>query len=272
MTQATTVRQAVILAGGQGTRLRPHTDTRPKPMIEISGRCIIDHQLDWLAEAGVEDVVVSAGYLAEVLIEHLESTAHLRSIKVRTVVEDEPLGRGGGLRYAGARLPDPTAPWYALNGDIWTRFSLAELTRRHVEQEAVATVALARPRLPWGVVDLDESGRINDFVEAPLSPYPINGGVYVFSGEILAELPEKGDHERTTFPQLAARGKLAGHEITGYWRAIDTAKDIREAAVELAAAGRDGGSTDAGHSVDTVSTGATPAATRPVVAEPPAAG
>ncbi|APU17365.1 MULTISPECIES: nucleotidyltransferase family protein [Actinoalloteichus] len=260
MTQATTVRQAVILAGGQGTRLRPYTDTRPKPMIEISGRCIIDHQLDWLAEAGVEDVVVSAGYLAEVLIEHLESTANLRSIRVSTVVEDEPLGRGGGLRYAGARLPDPTAPWFALNGDIWTRFSLTELTRRHVEQEAIATVALARPRLPWGVVDLDESGRINDFVEAPLSPYPINGGVYVFSGEILAELPAKGDHERTTFPQLAARGRLAGHEITGYWRAIDTAKDIREAAVELAEAGAANGKADSVRSVETVSPSTTPAA------------
>ncbi|AOS65490.1 Nucleoside-diphosphate-sugar pyrophosphorylase family protein [Actinoalloteichus hymeniacidonis] len=228
------MRQAVILAGGQGTRLRPYTDTRPKPMIEISGRCIIDHQLDWLAEAGVTDVVVSAGYLADVLIAHLESTQDTRNIRVRTVVEDEPLGRGGGLRYAGRHLPAPNDPWFALNGDIWTRFSLAALTQRHFDQDAIATVALARPRLPWGVVDLDEAGRISDFVEAPLSPYPINAGVYAFSGEILAELPEIGDHERTTFPQLAARGKLVGHEITGYWRAIDTAKDIREAAKELA--------------------------------------
>lgn len=231
MTEHAMVQQAVILAGGQGSRLRPYTDTRPKPMIEISGRPIIDHQIEWLAEAGVTDVVVSAGYLHEVLAEHLASNQ--QPLRVRTVVESQPLGRGGGLKYAGKHLSAPNDPWYALNGDIWTRFSLGEMAECHSEQHAVATIALARPRIPWGVVDVDESGKVTDFVEAPPSPYLINAGIYVFGAEIMDLLPDVGDHERSTFPQLARERRLAGFPIEGYWRAIDTIKDIREAAREL---------------------------------------
>ena len=232
MTSDATVRQAVILAGGQGSRLKPYTDTRPKPMIEIAGRCIIDHQIEWLAESGVTDLVVSAGHLHEVLIDHLAATE--QPLRVTTVVEDEPLGRGGGLKYAGKHLPSPADSWYALNGDIWTRFDLNAMSAYHHERNAVATIGLARPRIPWGVVEIDELGRVTDFVEAPPSPYPINGGIYVFAGEILDMLPDTGDHERSTFPLLAKQRRLAGFPIEGYWRAIDTAKDIREAAKEIA--------------------------------------
>lgn len=225
------VRQAVILAGGQGSRLKPYTDTVPKVMIEIAGRRIIDHQLDWLAGAGVTDVVVSAGHLHDVLAEHLASRE--RQVRLLTVVEDEPLGRGGGLKHAGKHLPALDEPWYALNGDIWTRFDLAGMAAYHAERQAVATIGLVRPRMPWGVVELDGFGRVTDFVEAPPSPYPINGGIYVFSPEILDLLPDVGDHERSTFPSLAKQRRLAGFPIEGYWRAIDTAKDIREAAREF---------------------------------------
>lgn len=142
--------QAVILAGGQGSRLRPYTDDRPKPMVEIpgTGTPIIGHQLVWLAEEGVTDVVVSCGHLADVLQQWLDS-ADL-PVNVQTVVESEPLGRGGGLKYAAAHLPHPDRPWYATNGDIWTRFSLRDMADFHAERDAVATLALARPRIPWG--------------------------------------------------------------------------------------------------------------------------
>jgi NDP-sugar pyrophosphorylase family protein len=153
---------------------------------------------------------------------------------VTTVVEQEPLGRGGGLKYAGKNLPSPADPWYALNGDIWTRFDLSAMAAYHQERHAVATIGLARPRIPWGVVEIDELGRVTDFVEAPPSPYPINGGIYVFAGEIMDLLPDTGDHERSTFPLLAKQRRLAGFPIEGYWRAIDTAKDIREAGREIA--------------------------------------
>ena len=232
--------QAVVLAGGQGSRLRPYTDDRPKPMVEIpgTGTPIIGHQLAWLAEEGVTDVVVSCGHLAEVLQEWLES-ADL-PVSVTTVVESEPLGRGGGLKYAAKHLPHPDRPWYATNGDIWTRFSLREMADFHTERDAVATLALARPRIPWGAVQTDGFGHITDFIEAPPTTYEINAGVYVFSPEFTDLLPVRGDHERTTFPRLARERRLAGYPIPqgAYWRAIDTAKDLTEAAKELAALGR----------------------------------
>lgn len=234
VTSSAGVRQAVILAGGQGSRLKPYTDTRPKAMVEIAGQCIIDHQIEWLAEAGVTDVVVSAGHLHEVLAEHLSSRP--QPLRMSTVVEDQPLGRGGALRYAGKHLPAPGEAWYGLNGDVWTRFDLGAMAAYHAQRQAVATLGLARPRIPWGMVEVDEGGWVTDFIEAPPSPYPINGGIYVFSAEILDLLPDSGDHERSTFPLLARQRRLAGWPIEGYWRAIDTAKDIQETARELGGA------------------------------------
>ncbi|WP_433474651.1 nucleotidyltransferase family protein [Spirillospora sp. CA-142024] len=232
------VTQAVILAGGQGSRLRPYTDDRPKPMVEIpgTGTPIIGHQLEWLASEGVTDVVVSCGHLAEVLQEWLAG-ADL-PMKTSTVVEHEPLGRGGGLKYAAKALPHPDQPWYAANGDIWTRFSLREMAAFHMERGATATLALARPNMPWGAVETNEFGHILDFIEAPPSPYQINAGLYVFAPDFAELLPDEGDHERTTFPQLARERRLAGYPIPqgAYWRAIDTAKDLKEAAKELSQA------------------------------------
>jgi len=230
------VTQAVILAGGQGSRLRPYTDTIPKTLIEIpgTGQPILRHQLDWLAEEGVTDVVISSGHLWDVLEEWVRSTP--LPVKVTTVVEYEPLGRGGGLRLAASSLPRPSEPWFATNGDIWTRFCLRDLASFHSARSAIATVALASPRIPWGVVSMDEFGNVADFVEAPELPWPINAGVYVFAAGFAELLPERGDHERTTFPALAQGGRLAGFRLpTGvYWRAIDTMKDIEMAAKELA--------------------------------------
>ncbi|SEB76254.1 Nucleotidyl transferase [Streptomyces sp. 2224.1] len=231
--------QAVVLAGGQGARLRPYTDDRPKPMVEIpgTGTPIIGHQLNWLAEEGVTDAVVSCGHLAGVLQEWLDR-AQL-PLRVTTVVETEPLGRGGGLKYAAGSLPRPDEPWYATNGDIWTRFPLREMAAFHHERDAEATLALARPRIPWGAVETDAFGHVLDFIESPPSPFLINAGVYVFSAAFRGLLPDRGDHERTTFPRLARERRLAGFPLPqgAYWRAIDTAKDLSEAAKELSAHG-----------------------------------
>lgn len=233
---STPVTQAVVLAGGQGTRLRPYTDDRPKPMVEIPGTGIpiIGHQLRWLAEEGVTDVVISCGHLADVLQHWLDTTD--LPLKASTVVETRPLGRGGGLKYAAAALPRPGEPWYATNGDIWTHFSLRAMASFHAERGASATLALARPNMPWGAVETNEFGHVLDFIEAPPSPYLINAGVYVFGPEFAGLLPDRGDHERTTFPRLARERRLAGFNLPqgSYWRAIDTVKDLTEAAKELA--------------------------------------
>ncbi|GAA1504502.1 nucleotidyltransferase family protein [Streptomyces synnematoformans] len=204
-------------------------------MVEIPGTGvpIIGHQLAWLAAEGVTDAVVSCGHLAEVLQEWLAATE--LPLRVSCVVEKEPLGRGGGLKFAAASLPRPDEPWYATNGDIWTRFSLRTMAAFHQERGADATLALARPHMPWGAVETDQFGHVVDFIEAPPSPYLINAGVYVFSAAFRDLLPERGDHERATFPRLARQRRLAGFPLPqgAYWRAIDTAKDLTEAAKEL---------------------------------------
>ncbi|UOE17850.1 nucleotidyltransferase family protein [Thermobifida halotolerans] len=225
------IRQAVILAGGQATRLRPYTDTRPKAMVEVADRPIIDHQLEWLARHGVEHVVVSCGYKAEVLREHLSGRDHGPAISL--LVEDEPLGRGGALRFAASGLKDDDAPYFALNGDVLTWFPLDEFTAYHREKGGLITLALAQYRTSWGIVDVTDSGLIEGFTQSPLLPFWINAGVYVFEPDATPLLPVRGDHESTTFPDLAGQGRLFGYRIRGFWRGVDTVKDVKEASEQI---------------------------------------
>lgn len=225
------MQQAVILAGGKATRMRPYTDDRPKAMVEVAGRPIIEHQIGWLAANGVGQFVVSCGYKAEVIEERLGDGSAL-GVSVTYAKEDVPLGRGGGLRFAAKHLPDPTSRWMALNGDVVCDFAVQEMESQHIQNAAIATVALAPYRTTWGIADL-EGDRIKGFLEKPVLPYWINAGIYCFEPELTEMLPELGDHEDSTFPDLASEGKLWGYRITGYWRGIDTVKDIQEASAEL---------------------------------------
>ncbi|GAA1084507.1 nucleotidyltransferase family protein [Nocardiopsis composta] len=225
------VREAVILAGGQATRLRPYTDTRPKAMVEVADRPIIDYQLEWLAGHGVRHAVVSCGYKAEVLREHL--AGRTEGPEVTVLVEDEPLGRGGALRYAASGLRDPGAPYFALNGDVLTWFPLDEFTAFHRAKGGLGTLALAQYRTSWGIVEVDDAGSIGGFTQSPLLPFWINAGVYLFEPELTALLPEKGDHESSTFPRLAEEGRLFGYRIDGFWRGVDTVKDVKEAGEQI---------------------------------------
>lgn len=225
------MRQAVILAGGKATRMRPYTEERPKAMVEVAGRPIIEHQIDWLVRNMVTEVVVSCGYKAEVLENHLEDGSRL-GVRLTFAVEETPLGRGGGLKFAGKHLPEPTDRWMALNGDVIADFRIQDLTDKHEEMASTATIALAPYTTRWGIADLD-GHLIKGFLEKPKLPYWINAGIYCFEPEIIDLLPDLGDHEDSTFPDLALAGKLAAYFIEGYWKGIDTAKDIEEASKDL---------------------------------------
>lgn len=225
------MRQAVILAGGQATRMRPYTDDRPKAMVEVAGRPILEHQLRWLASGDVHDVVLSVGYKSEVIRDHIGDGSAL-GMRVDYAVEDEPLGRGGGLRFAALRLPHPDEGWYGMNGDVLSRFDIGELAAQHERLEATATIALAPYRTTWGIADLD-GDLVRGFVQSPRLPYWINAGIYCMGPDMVGLLPEKGDHEDSTFPSLALAGKLGAYRIEGYWRGIDTVKDVKEASADL---------------------------------------
>jgi NDP-sugar pyrophosphorylase family protein len=224
------MRQAVILAGGQATRLRPYTEDRPKAMVEVAGVPVCEHQLIWLAAAGVEHAVMSVGYRAEVIQDRIGDGGRL-GIKVEYAVGDTPLGRGGGMKLAAKELPFADEGWFAMNGDVLARFPLADLAAHHRRISALSTIALAAYRSNWGLATL-EGDFVLGFVQSPHLPYWINGGIYAMEPEVIDMLPDKGDHEDTTFPELALSGRLGGYKIEGYWRGIDTVKDLKEANAE----------------------------------------
>lgn len=223
---------ALIIAGGEGERLRPLTSDRPKAMIAVAGRPIIERQLEWLRGGGVTNAVILCGYRADVLQGHIGDGRHF-GLKVDYSIETEPLGRGGALRQGYELVPEDEALVVACNGDILTNQPLADLVRYHQRKRSAATVMLAPLRSPFGIVDVERNGRISEFREKPALPYWINAGIYVLGPEFFRRLPVKGDHETTTFPALAAEGTLFGFKSRAYWRPVDSIKDLNEAEREL---------------------------------------
>jgi NDP-sugar pyrophosphorylase family protein len=144
------------------------------------------------------------------------------------VGEPEPLGRGGGLRLAAAHRRE-RGPVLALNGDELLGVDLRDLLDRHHARGPAATIVVSRVRSPFGVVELDGDDAVTGFREAQLLPEWVSSGVYVLDEECIARLPERGDHEDTTFPELAAEGKLAAYRNSGFWLTVNTPKQLREA-------------------------------------------
>jgi NDP-sugar pyrophosphorylase family protein len=218
---------ALILAGGKGERLRPLTSDRPKPMIPLAGKPILEHQLEWLRGQGVTDVILLCGYLNEVVASHFGDGSRL-GLRIAYSVETEPLGRGGAFK-KGFQLVPPDVPYViGTNGDNITDQPLAPLVRSHRRTGATATIMLAPVVSPFGIARMGGGSRIRGFEEKPPLPYWLNAGVYVLSREFFADLPDKGDHETTLFPRLAECSKLRGYRSRAYWKGIDTVKDLAE--------------------------------------------
>ncbi len=223
---------AIILAGGKGERLRPLTGDRPKSMVLLLDKPILEYQVDWLRESGATDIVVACGYLHEV-IEQYFGDGSRSGVRIRYSVEREPLGRGGALKLAYQQVP-PTEPFViATNGDNLNTQPLAPMIRQHQRTNAVATLLLTQLRSPYGIVQ-QRGKQIVGFREKPLLPNWLSAGVYVLQAEFFAGLPDVGDHEDELFPRLAAKGRLYGFRSRSYWKAIDTVKDLNEAAEQLA--------------------------------------
>jgi NDP-sugar pyrophosphorylase family protein len=223
---------AIILAGGKGERLRPLTVDRPKPMVEVLGVPILAYQVQWLQSQGVTDITISCGYRHEVIVSYFGDGSRL-GVRITYAIEDEPLGRGGGIKHAW-RLAQPTSDVViATNGDIITNLDLGAVLAQHRASGVLATLVLAPFVSPYGIVDVDEEDRVRGFREKPELPYWINAGIYILSRELLDAFPDRGDHETTTFPDLARRGLLGAYRSRSYWRAVDTIKDHSEVSREL---------------------------------------
>ncbi len=226
---------AIVIVGGKGERLRPLTDDRPKSMVPLAGKPLLEDQVDWLREGGVTDIVVACGYLHEAIENYFEDGSRL-GVQMSYSVEDQPLGRGGALKLAYRQAPAGEPFAIATNGDNLNTQPLAPMVRQHLRTGAVATLMLTQLRSPYGIVR-QKGKRVLGFQEKPLLPHWLSAGVYVLNREFFAGLPDVGDHEDGLFPRLAEEGRLYAFRSRTYWKAIDTVKDLTEAAAQLEARG-----------------------------------
>jgi NDP-sugar pyrophosphorylase family protein len=217
--------EALLLAGGKAERLGEAARGKPKPLVPIGGRPLAEYTVARLVDAGIRRVIIACQGGQEHVFE--DQLAGLGA-EIEAVGEPEPLGRGGGLRYAAGHRQDGGAV-LALNGDELLDVDFAGLIEAHERFGPAATVVVTQVRSPFGIVALEEDGTITGFREAPLLPDWVNAGVYVLGEEALARLPERGDHEMTTFPELASEGKLRGFRHDGIWLTVNTPKDLRRA-------------------------------------------
>jgi NDP-sugar pyrophosphorylase family protein len=217
--------EAIILAGGKAERLGDAAQGLPKALVALAGRPLAAYQIALLAQAGVERVLISCAAGQEAVFEQ-----ELGDLGVELVLvgEPEPLGRGGGLRLTAQQRRE-TGPVYALNGDELFDIDLSDVLARHLDKSAAATITVAPLRSHLGVVDLGPDDTVVGFREAPLLPFWVNTGLYVLDEEAIERLPERGDHETKTFPDLAAEGRLGAWRHEGLWLTVNTPKDLRVA-------------------------------------------
>ncbi len=218
--------EALLLAGGKAERLGEAAQGLPKPLVPVAGFPLAEYTVARLVEAGVTRVIVACRGGDEDVFHN--ALAGLGA-EIEPVGEEEPLGRGGGLRLAASRRQEE-GPVLALNGDELLDVDFRALVAEHEQSGAAATIVVAQVRSPFGVVEVEGDGTVTGFREAPLLDHWVNSGVYVLGEEAIALLPERGDHEQSTFPQLAGERRLHAHRHDGVWLTVNTPKDLRRAA------------------------------------------
>jgi mannose-1-phosphate guanylyltransferase len=236
--------QALILVGGEGTRLRPLTETVPKPALPLAGKPFLSYMIDWLARHGVDDVVLACGFGAGRLREALAAAGGPR---LSFVEEPEPRGTAGAMKYASDQLEER---FLALNGDVLTDLDLDALIGFHERSGARATLGLypLSDATGYGLVRREGDGAVLEFLEKPEGGVAgdINAGAYVLERDVLDMIPDDREVsiEREVFPRMIGDG-LYGLPLAGYWMDIGTPDrylqatwDILERRVETALAER----------------------------------
>ena len=220
--------QALILAGGKGTRLRPLTVHTPKPIVPICNRSFLLYQIDTLRDAGITDITLSLSYQPH-KIEQLIGDGSEHGVRIKYTVEPQPMGTAGAYKFAEGLLREPTV---VFNGDILTDLDLEAVIREHNERGAAATLVLAPVENPsaYGLVETEADGRVRRFLEKPkpdeISVNTINAGTYILEPRVLDLIPagENYSFEYQLFPDLLRRGEAFYAHIPGdaYWIDIGT--------------------------------------------------
>jgi NDP-sugar pyrophosphorylase family protein len=222
--------EAIILAGGKAERLGDAARGRPKALVEVAGKPLVSYQVEQLARAAVDRVLISC---AEGQEDAFQEALGDIGPQIVPVGEPEPLGRGGGIRFAAEQRREE-GNVFALNGDELVDVDLLRLLEQHCNAEVAATITVVPLRSPFGVVELDED-IVSGFREAPQLDHWVSCGIYVLGDEALSRFPERGDHETSTFPELAGEGRLGAYRHEGIWLTVNTPKDLRLAEEHLAA-------------------------------------
>ncbi|HWD70388.1 MAG TPA: NDP-sugar synthase [Solirubrobacteraceae bacterium] len=230
--------QALILAGGQATRLRPLTSRVPKLVVPLVGRPFIGYMLEWLCSHGVDDVIMSCGFLAEGVRAVLGDGSDF-GVRLRYVEEPEPLGTGGALKYAEDLLAER---FFMLNGDGLTDIDLSAQLAQHEHTGARATLGLIPVEDPsaYGLVRCRPDTSVQEFLEKPgpdqlVDTNLVSGGIYILEREVLAGMAPAGTNisiERDVFPKLVGHG-LHGYEASGYWMDIGTPSRYLQATYDI---------------------------------------
>lgn len=226
------VLKAVILVGGYGTRLRPLTFSKPKPLVEFCNKAIVKHQIDALVEVGVGHIILCVSYKAEMLEAELEQYAQQLGIQISFSLEDIPMGTAGPLVLAKDLLDmSDDDPFFMLNSDVTSEYPFAELLDFHQNHGKEGTICVTKVEDPskYGVVVANpDDGRIERFVEKPkvFVGDKINAGMYIFNKSIIKRIPEQPTSiERVIFPAMAEDNELYRYVLPGFWMDIGQPKD-----------------------------------------------
>ena len=220
--------QAVILAGGKGTRLRPFTTSLPKPLVPVGDLPIIDIVLRQLRHRGFREVILSTGHLAELIMAYCGS-GRKWGLRIRYVREDKPLSTAGALKLIRGLRED----FLTINGDVLTDLDFGSLVRRHRRSGAAATIAVCERQtvVDFGTIRLDEQDRVQSYVEKPSYRYLVSMGVNVFDRKVIRHIRPG---EALGIPELIARLRGAGLPVIGFrnrasWLDIGRPQDYQEA-------------------------------------------
>ena len=213
--------QAVIMAGGKGTRLAPLTDHAPKPMMPILDKPILTYIIELLKKHGITDISVTLGYMANRIIEAFGDGKDL-GVHLHYTVEKEPLGTAGSVKNAAKTFEDD---FLVISGDAYTDFNLTDLIEFHKSHGKLATIAATKVENPseYGVMLLNSAGKVRAFFEKPQIPVGniVSTGIYVFKKEILKKIPSGfQDFARNVFPKIP--GQIYAKVMRGYWSDIGT--------------------------------------------------
>jgi mannose-1-phosphate guanylyltransferase/phosphomannomutase len=226
--------KAVVMAGGEGNRLRPLTSNQPKPMVPVVGKPCMEHILELLREHGMNDVIVTVAFLPQAIRTYFGQGETL-GMQIGYSVEESPLGTAGSVRLTAKQLDET---FLVISGDALCDVDLSALVAFHKEKGAAVTIGLKSVENPleFGIVVTDEEGRIERFLEKPswgqVFSDTINTGIYVLEPEVLKHVPDDRpyDFSKELFPYLLEMGRpLYGHVMDGYWQDIGNLDQFRQA-------------------------------------------